>query len=80
MYTLALIQYHTSPAIFSKPYSLRNSIAYYCYHIAALYLLSLPDSVRPTYYRESNPLKNDSKRGQVLHNDAIVQLPTRTSS
>ena len=41
---------------FSNPYSLHISITYYCYHLAALYLLSIPDSVRPTYYRESNPL------------------------
>ena len=67
MYTLALIQYHTSPAIFSKPYSLRNSKAYYCSHIAALYLLSLPDSVRPTYYRESNPLTPPGDQARLDH-------------
>ena len=56
MYTSALIQYRASPTIFTKPYSLHISITYYYYHLAALYLLSHPDSVRPTYYRESNPL------------------------
>ena len=69
MYTLALIQYHTLPAIFSKPYSLRISISYYCSHIAALYLLSLPDSVRPTYYRESNPLNVTSDDGDIPRPD-----------
>ena len=67
MYTLALIQYHASPAMFSKLYSLHISITYYYYHIAALYLLSLPDSVRPTYYRESNPLTPPGDQARLDH-------------